>query len=642
MYISTKKMTAYIFGLILYISLSPISTENVSILQNSTLNISEDNLFRGSGIHFANSKRKRQNSYFNPIESYLKLNYSKFPLNSEETFPYILPQIPLRNKFSKKHKAILWKEDILTPKSTGKEKSKKEHHNKHHHQHNKKRHYHHRKKIAPYFDDSGEYSTNLVERSLLNKYVPNTQDLEAKNVKILFSSKEEEEVTSGNGETKDTSKVSLPNSRIVPKRNHTLLNKILFQERESLLPTIENNSTKHNNKNLQILENKNSASLFSFNPINSEEEFRDSESNNAESSFNVANEQKTQNNVAKNQNNEDFNFLRRDPESDSALRGLKQMSLTIESYYRNHTISSPHKLGLLNDENHEKSLLKSSVKLGLRNDGSPLKPTVKNNLKLTPNFKQKKETSKKENISKEKSSQNSTNIQKYPSALKKDNSLKEYYTDSSEVNVKNVSQKTKKDREKITYQFKSFPAKLGNLNSFAEEEENYHQPKKTEEQLFTSSLRQENSFETPEEERCYSVGDLLTVIIMTSLINLTAGVIITLAFCCLTTRGRCISSGNRICKTSQGSAMNQNYNEDDYSGSVGCLEACLPDISYQRHIAKDISTSHPRRPIFGMNNILQHSKNKSKGDGHSFCKHPFRRSSLSSRRSLSMEDLFLT
>ena len=76
-----------------------------------------------------------------------------------------------------------------------------------------------------------------------------------------------------------------------------------------------------------------------------------------------------------------------------------------------------------------------------------------------------------------------------------------------------------------------------------------------------------------------------------------------------------------------------------FSGTVGCLEACLPDISYQRHIARGFPKG---RTGFGMAQMLQQwtgsisSETLSSIKKQKLCR---KDSLLLSRRSLSLEDL---
>ncbi|XP_042218373.1 uncharacterized protein LOC121863696 [Homarus americanus] len=99
---------------------------------------------------------------------------------------------------------------------------------------------------------------------------------------------------------------------------------------------------------------------------------------------------------------------------------------------------------------------------------------------------------------------------------------------------------------------------------------------------------------------CYSTNDVVVVVFLTSLVNLVAFVLVTVMLCWCSLRGRLASPPPRPLHPDD----HNDQLDDDVEEIVapeGCLEACLPDISYQRHIARGSNL----RPSFVVGRALR-------------------------------------
>ncbi|KAK8407011.1 hypothetical protein O3P69_007514 [Scylla paramamosain] len=165
---------------------------------------------------------------------------------------------------------------------------------------------------------------------------------------------------------------------------------------------------------------------------------------------------------------------------------------------------------------------------------------------------------------------------------------------------------------------------------------------------------------------CYSTNDVVVVVFLTSLANMVAFVVVTVTLCWCSLRGRAAPPS----RSSHPDDARQDSADDDAEETAvpeGCLEACLPDISYQRHLARGSSIrpsfvvgralrplvqGHSPRPLSQAVHELLHNLTtqtevgeegeEDEGQERREEKGKKRRGCLLKRRSLSLENLMLT
>ncbi|KAK8718644.1 hypothetical protein OTU49_014581, partial [Cherax quadricarinatus] len=100
---------------------------------------------------------------------------------------------------------------------------------------------------------------------------------------------------------------------------------------------------------------------------------------------------------------------------------------------------------------------------------------------------------------------------------------------------------------------------------------------------------------------CYTTNDLVVVVLLTTLANLVTFMVVTLALCWWTLRGRLSTTSRPLNHPDYHLNDDPNDEAEEVVAAEGCLEACLPDISYQRHIARGSNL----RPSFVVGRALR-------------------------------------
>ncbi|XP_069184947.1 uncharacterized protein [Procambarus clarkii] len=118
-----------------------------------------------------------------------------------------------------------------------------------------------------------------------------------------------------------------------------------------------------------------------------------------------------------------------------------------------------------------------------------------------------------------------------------------------------------------------------------------------------SSLKGASNSNSPSSSSgCYSTNDVVVVVFLTSLANMVAFVLVTVTLCWCSLRGRLASTPPRPLQHPDDPNTDDLDDEaEEIVAQEGCLEACLPDISYQRHIARGSNL----RPSFVVGRALR-------------------------------------
>ncbi|XP_068203480.1 LOW QUALITY PROTEIN: uncharacterized protein [Palaemon carinicauda] len=150
---------------------------------------------------------------------------------------------------------------------------------------------------------------------------------------------------------------------------------------------------------------------------------------------------------------------------------------------------------------------------------------------------------------------------------------------------------------------------------------------------------------------CYSTNDIIVVIFLTSLVNMVVFLVVTLGLCWCSLRGRLNAAPPRAMRADDQRSEDNDEEAEMAVSSEGCLEACLPDISYQRHIARGTTlrptfvmgralrplvSPNPPRLSHAVHELLHTLTNSSDYQQHK------KKLTLANRRSLSLENLALT